>query len=154
VDAAIQQSYEQLGRAQAGQAAQLLGEELSARRQELLSLLNQGAGILTADEARDLTRSLGEINAEIERLGQEYRRGLGEADIDLRRQLGLSDIDLRRQLGLSDIDLRRQLGLGQLQLGWAGLGQQRQNFLDQLAYNQAVQEQLLQQQLLQLLYGG
>lgn len=64
-DAAMTGSYENMAKARAGNTTGMMTQELQSRRQQLTSLLNTGAGVLTADENRALQDQLGTLDARI-----------------------------------------------------------------------------------------
>lgn len=68
-DSAVQQSYENLGRADADFESGLMYDETDKRRSMISNLLSQGAGILNADEDRLLRDKFGTIDADLSRLG-------------------------------------------------------------------------------------
>lgn len=74
--------------------AQLMGQELSARRAEIAQALAGAQGMLSADQTRQLQQQLGLIDAALRSQGQSqsYDLGLRSNDLGL-RNLGLQDWD-------------------------------------------------------------
>lgn len=107
---------EQGAQATGGLQAQLMGNELTARRNEVQNALSQTGSQLSDEEHMALQKELALIDANLRSRG-----------LDIQQQLGTGQLDLSRTLGLG------QLGLGQGQLG---LGQQQLNSNnDQFAAN-------------------
>jgi hypothetical protein len=79
----------------AGFQSQMMGRELQAKRQQLMQALQMGAGLLSADQQRDLQRELGTLDAAI-------RQQLGQG------QLGLGYDQLGSQIGMNQANLNQQ----------------------------------------------
>lgn len=81
-DAQVQSSYEKMGQDNAAYAANTDYTELNNRRDQIDKMLSLGSGVLTADEANTLQRSLGSMSGTLQSLGQKSGAYLGGAGID------------------------------------------------------------------------
>lgn len=98
---------EKAGQATAGFEAQLLGRELSARRNEIAQALAQMGGMLSGDQTRALQGELATID-------NQLRRDLGFAGIDAQRDLGFAGLDVsRRGQDMGMDQFLRQLALNE-----------------------------------------
>lgn len=117
---------ENLGSAQGQLMSELIGEELSSRRQDVAQALQFAQG----EQRLGLQRMMADIDAQLRSRGLDLQgRGL-----DIQQQLGNRGFDIQRELG------NRGLGLQERQLG-----QQNQQFYDQFGYEAALQQYLLSQ---------
>ncbi len=112
-------------------AADLVGRELTARRQQISDALGKYGDQLSAEQQRQLTAKLAEIDATLKSRGLDItesqgNRGLdlNEKELELKKYLGdkdigiqLSDQDIRKlaltqtgQLGNRELDIRDKLG--------------------------------------------
>lgn len=118
-EAATKQGYQRVGQGAGALKANLQGKELSAQRQQLMSALGIGAGVLSEGESNSLQERMGGIDALLKMYGAEDRNALD----------------------WSKLGLDRELGLGQLGVAGAGVGAQNratdlhnQQFYDDLTY--------------------
>lgn len=89
-------SAEHAGQATGAFEAQLMGQELAARRTEIQNALNGMAGLLTADQSNELQRQLGLLNQAIE----QQKIGLGQNTLSQEWQRALlSNEQFNNQLG-------------------------------------------------------
>lgn len=72
---------EKAGQAKGLFEANLVGRELQSRRDEIQNALQSLAGMLNADQQRDLTKELGMIDAQLRAAGMESNERLGMAQI-------------------------------------------------------------------------
>jgi hypothetical protein len=135
------------GESEAQFIASITARNIQARRDELMQQMQIAAAMGDSEAARELQLQIAQMNAALERSGQDIQREqvgnqftLGQGDLALRRDLGTSDVDLRRQLGQGDLDLRRygidvgaNTAMNELGLGYSGLQYQAQrDALDRL----------------------
>lgn len=92
LDAGVQNSYENLGRATGSMQASTLTTALTSQRDNLLRAQQLGAGILSAEEQRDLTAKLGAIDAMLRQTALSNANNLGIRSLDL-QELGLNNQD-------------------------------------------------------------
>ena len=108
---------EKVGQGVSGFQAELLGRELSARREEIAQALQMSGGLLSADQTRNLQAQLGQMDQAIKEAGigmQGRQLDLGFADLGVRRDLGFAGLDLtRRGQDLSMDQFLRELALRQ-----------------------------------------
>ncbi len=116
---------QQQGEAAGQFGANLVGQDLIRRRQELQNLLGLATQIQDADLTRDLQERIVAMDAE------------------LQRSLGQGDLDLRQLLGLGSLDLQRELGLGQLGLGHANLDLNAGQFMTNDSFRRAIVEAII-----------
>jgi hypothetical protein len=126
---------QQRGEDESNFVANLTESKIKDRRDELMQGLNMAMASGDADAARQIQLQIAEMNAALERSGQEITRTsvgnqftLGQGDLDVRRTglanqltLGQGDLDLRSKLGQGDLDLRNKLGSGDLDLRRYGI---------------------------------
>lgn len=105
-DSAVERGLENTGGLEAANAANLVGQRLQQRRADLQSVMQLGAGIMTADQQQEL-----------------------------QKQMALLDADIRRTQFEGDLGLRQKLGGGQLNLGLLQLLQQNTQFNDSLGFD-------------------
>lgn len=91
---------------EAANAAQLVGERSRQRLAELQTIMQMGAGVMSADQQQEL-----------------------------QRQMALLDAEIRRNSFQGDLSLRKTLGGGQMQLGLLDLLTKNQQFNDQLGFD-------------------
>jgi hypothetical protein len=119
------------GQAEAGFQANLMQTQMMANRQALSDMLNQGAGVLSAQDSADIQNKIAAINA-----------SLGSKSLDQNFSLGSQSLSLQRLLGL--------MGLGNQS---TAINNQNNQFYDKFAFDQAnagqTQDDLLLQWLLQ-----
>jgi hypothetical protein len=134
---------EALGQNTAGFQAQLLGKELTARRDEIAQALSLQGAALSGDQQRALQAQLAQMDQAIREAGvglqsqQIQQTGqLGFADLDLRSQLGNRGFDIQSQLGNRGYDIQSQLGNRNIDLGYYTAGNQNDQFLRELALRQ------------------
>ena len=118
-DAGLEGLLQARGEGEANFGASLVGQEVQARRQEVMQALQMGQGIMSQDQERQLRRELADLDAQLQREGFGIQREMGQLDAALRRE----GFDIQKLLGLGDLDVRRtatgnqyDLGLGQLAL--------------------------------------
>lgn len=100
-------SAEKAGQAVGGFQAQLLGRELTARRDEIAQALAQMGGMLSGDQTRALQGELAAIDSQL-------RRDLGFAGIAAQRDLGFAGLDVsRRGQDMGMDQFLRQLALNE-----------------------------------------
>lgn len=109
---------ERAGQATGQFESQLVGRELSNRRDEINDALGKLGGMLSADQMSALQRELAQLDAQLKRLGIETGAGTASAELSLRDKLGTGGLN---------IDLMRLLQSGQ-------------QFGDQLGFNIADRE--------------
>ena len=114
---------EGLGHAVGGLRAELMGRELTARRNEIANSLAGMAGMLSGDQESSLRQQLGLLDSAI-----------AQQQIGLQRDLGFGDLDLRRELGFGDLDLRRLLADRQNDQFYSGLGSEEDRFAADLGF--------------------
>ena len=96
----------------AGFQSQLAAREMQSRRQQLMQALQMGAGLLSADQQRDLQRELSTLDAAI-------RQQLGQGQLALGQgQLGLGYDTLGADIGYRQAMLNQMAG--QYMGGWGG----------------------------------
>ncbi len=126
---------EKVGQGVSSFQAELLGRELSARREEIAQALQMSGGLLSADQTRNLQAQLGQMDQAIKEAGI----GMQGQSLGLQRDLGFAGLGLQRELGLGGLSLQargqdlgfdqflRELALRQWDLGnqndfrWASL---------------------------------
>lgn len=113
---------EKLGQGTAGFQAELLGRELSSRRDEIAQALSTQGAILSGDQTRNLQAQLAQMDQGIKEAGL----GLQGRQIDQQGALGFSGQALQRDLGFADLSLRDKLGMGALDMQGRGLDLQRE----------------------------
>ena len=131
-DAYLQSSSENLAKDNSAYSSNLMMDEQDKRRQEIMQLLNLGAGVLTADENRMLQQQLGTIDAEMKQLGLSTNAFLGGQGLQNQRDLGFAGLDLSRY----------------------GMDQQNTQFYDRMGADMGMQEALMNQMIMQQLLGG
>ena len=114
---------EGLGHTVGGLRAELMGRELTARRNEIANSLAGMAGMLSGDQESSLRQQLGLLDSAI-----------AQQQIGLQRDLGFGDLDLRRELGFGDLDLRRLLADRQNDQFYSGLGSEEDRFAADLGF--------------------
>jgi hypothetical protein len=97
-------SAERLGQAVGGFEAELLGRELTARREEIAQALEGMRGLLTADQEINLRRELGYYDDAIAKQRLALDRELGFAGLDVQREGIQSNADLERARLNSQMD--------------------------------------------------
>jgi len=112
---------EQVGQATSGFQAELLGRELSARRDEIAQALSTQGALLSGDQNRALQQQLA-----------AYDQAIKEAGVGLQGR----SLDLQGELGRGDLALRGELGRGGLALQGRGLDQSNDEFLRELSLRQ------------------
>lgn len=123
---------EKLGQGTSAFQAELLGRELGARRDEIANALQTQGAILSADQQRNLTQQLAQMDQAIKEAGV----GLQGQGLAQQGALGFAGLDLQRQLGMGGLDLQRTLGLGGLGLQARGQDLSQDQFLRELALRQ------------------
>jgi hypothetical protein len=89
---------EKAGQASGQFEAQLMGREVSARRDEIAQALQLGAGQLSDQQRLDLTRQLGLLDAQLRGRGYDIQQqGLAQDQDQFMRQLALRQWDLGDQ---------------------------------------------------------
>lgn len=96
-------SAERVGQRTGDFEAQLMGRELDARRQEILSALQQWGSLLTADQQMQLQRELAQIDDATKRLGinqasNQFYADLGQRANQFDRNLGLQYDELDNRM--------------------------------------------------------
>jgi hypothetical protein len=131
---------EKLGQGVSGFQSELIGRELSARREEIAQALNAQGSILNADQNRTLTGQLAAMDQAIKEAGVglqgrglDLQSALGFGDLNLRDKLGTGGLDLQRDLGFAGLDLQKTLGLGGLDVTKRGQDLSMDQFLKELA---------------------
>lgn len=131
-DSAIQQSYENLGRADADFESGLMYDETNKRRNLVQNLLSMGSGVLNADEDRLLRDKFGTLGADLDRLGLKTGAFTSGRGLDLR-----------------ELEGDRGFGLDQQRIT-----NQNNQFYDDFGFRAASQEDLINRMLMQELLGG
>ncbi len=120
LDAGIQQIGAQRGLNEANFDAELVGNEVSARRNELMQAMQLAASIGNQEAARELQKELSMLDIGLRGRGLDIQENLGGQDIGLRKEaiqqqgsLGRGDLALRLLLGQQgNQQFYDQLGLG------------------------------------------
>jgi hypothetical protein len=86
---------ERVGQATGAFEAELMGRELSARRDEIAQALSLMAGRLTSEQALALQRELGLIDAELKRMSIQQTGQLGNRSLDISSDQFLRELALR-----------------------------------------------------------
>lgn len=107
--------------------AQLVGNELKNRREEIQNALTSLSGLISGDQARGLQKELADIDAQIKQAGLSQSGALGGRELDIKQQLGLGglNVDLLRTI-LQNQQANNDLGF---RIG------DREAFYDQSALN-------------------
>jgi hypothetical protein len=84
MDTGLGNAWQDAGQDIAGFEAQLVGNELTRRRQEILEYMRLAGGQMNADQARMLSKELAELNNAIENRRINVTADLGGRDLDLR----------------------------------------------------------------------
>lgn len=81
-------------------ASQLVGKEMSDRRQQISDALSKFGGLLSQDQSAALQREMAKLDAQLKREGMAQTGELGRGDLSLRDRLGTQSngIDLLRTL--------------------------------------------------------
>lgn len=95
-------SQERMGQNVGGFRAELLGRELSARREEIAQALSSMGGMLNADQQLALQRELSMLDNAIRQQGL----GLNERQLDLERLLGMRGLDDQNDRFIADLGFR------------------------------------------------
>lgn len=111
--------------------ADLVGQKLQQRRDQLQTALAAAMQLGLTEEAQDLQRQLANLDAMLQREGYSLQERLGNLDAELRR-LGITT---QSELGRRDIDVRRELGIGGLNLGLLQTLLDNQQFNDRLGFD-------------------
>lgn len=119
---------EKVGQGTSAFQAELLGRELSARREEIADALAMQGSLLSGDQTRNLQAQLAQLDQAIKEAGIATQRDLGFGDLDLRDRLGTGQLALgNRQLDSANDNFLRELALREWDLGdqsdyrWASL---------------------------------
>lgn len=91
-------------------AADLVGRELTARRDQIKSALAQFGDTMEADQKRALEEKLRKMEDATKRYGIDTDRDVAKSDQDIKRY----GIDKTTALGEKDISVREKLGMGGL----------------------------------------
>ncbi len=118
LDTAIQQIGAQRGLNESNYNAGLIGDELTARRNEMQQALSLAAASGDAEASRGLQRELATLDAALRERGIDLQADLGQKDIDLRTEA----IDQQGSLGRGDLALRLLLGLQGNELAYDQMG--------------------------------
>lgn len=94
MDASLQSSYENAASDKSAYSGNLMADRLKQKQQQLQNALTTGAGILSAEEARDLQSRIATLDARIKATQIDQNERQGNRDLDI-RQGGL-DLDNRR----------------------------------------------------------
>ena len=91
---------ERAGQAAGAFEAQLIGNELQQRRQEIQTALSELGGAISNDQKMKLQRDLAALDAELKRLGISTSASTAAAELALKEKLGLGglNVDLMRAL--------------------------------------------------------
>lgn len=131
-DAALQSSYENVGADKGGFQANLIVDQMKQKQQKLQSMLQLGAGQLTAEEAQGIQKQMALLDARIK-------------EMDLKQSGNIAN---------RDIDVRSQIANGQLGLGNRQEDDLMSRFYDTMGLNVGNQESALNQWLMSMLNGG
>jgi hypothetical protein len=119
------------GRAIGDNEAKLMHDELLSRRQSLMAALQSSSGLLSAQDTADIQNKIANIDAVIKSRG----------------------LDIESSLGGQSLDLQKLLGTTSLANQATSIGNQNNQFYDQLGVSTANQGSTLDQILAQLLVG-
>lgn len=108
MDTDVNKLEQQRGEAESMYNAQLVGQELQSRRAMLMGALEQGTGLLSAEEQRAAQIEIANIDAATRRLGIETQGQLGVGQLNL----GLLDLLQRGQIA------GNQLGFDMSRFQW------------------------------------
>lgn len=133
VEAGTKQGFQNLGQNIGSYKANLMIKQLTEQRQMLMSALQMGAGLLSAEEAQGVQGRLGTINSQLQSYGIQANTGLAKDKLAQDSQLGNRSLDL----------------------GFANSGNQNQQFYDKMGMDANSEQNSLDQQmqLYQLIYG-
>lgn len=123
LDSTINQIDAQRGLNEANFNANLVGDEMKARRAELIDGIQLAASMGDTEAARALQRELATVDTGLRERGLTLQEGLGGSDISLRtRALALDELLGTGGLGLQNrgMTLQETLGLGGLGLAQRG----------------------------------
>lgn len=114
----------QMGQRVGGFEAELIGREITARRQEIQQALDQMGGMLTEQQRQALQLEIAKMDNSLERLrsdrqDSQYYAGLSQAERQFLAQLGQRD----KEFGADNA------------YRYASLGQNQNQFLDTLGFN-------------------
>jgi hypothetical protein len=118
LDAGIQQIGAQRGLNEATYDAGLVGNEVSARREELMQAMQLAASIGNQEAARELQKELSMLDIGLRGRGLDIQENLGGQDVGLRKEA----IQQQGSLGRGDLALRMMLGMQGNQLAYDQLG--------------------------------
>jgi len=96
-DASLQSSYENLGSDKAAYNSSLVTDQLKQRQAQLQNALSTGAGLLTADEARNVQTQLAAISARLQKMDLDQSGAIANRDLDVRSDLGQGQLALAQQ---------------------------------------------------------
>ena len=137
---------ERVGQGVGGFQAELLGRELTARRDEIAQALATEGALLSGDQQRALTGQLATLDQAIRQAGVVQQ---GQ-QLALQSSLGFGDLALRDKLGTGQLalgnrqaDITQLLGLGNLGLGYYGANTTRRG--QNLSNDQFLRELALRQ---------
>lgn len=108
-------SYEDMGRANAQRASELVGQEVLARREELFKALSLYGDMMTQEQQRALQLEIAKLDAQVKREATSASTSLGRDDLKLREKLGLGNLSLgllQAQLGNDQFSKRLGFDIG------------------------------------------
>jgi hypothetical protein len=144
LDAERRFAAERAGEATGSFEAQLVGQEIKARRAEIDDALQNLKGMLSADQAAALQKEAMQLDAQMKELG--ITTGAKTAADQMRVQKEIAEIDAAlKRLGIEtgagtageEIGLKRELGLGGLNIDLMRLLMQDRQFADTMGFNVA-----------------
>lgn len=108
-DASLDNLEASRGDQTAAQKAGIMGGAAAAKQQQLMQALTLGGQYLSDQQKNEITKQLGELDAQVKREGIQSQTSLGQQDIGLRSRLG----DIQGNLGyLGLLSNDRQFGQG------------------------------------------